>query len=127
MTNGSSQSRWESNVHAYVKPSSSAWRASSTTRHAGGFVCNTMPNSMPPPFCVWSCLRRRSARAWEPEVDRGGRRVRPATRDHLGPRVEAHALRTVHVRVPEQGRLPPAEAVVGDGHRDGHVHADHAG
>ena len=43
MTNGSSHSRWESNVHTWLNPASSAWRASSTTRHAGGLVWRTTP------------------------------------------------------------------------------------
>src|SRR5215217_1936213 len=37
----------ESKVHAYPKPRSSALLVSSTTRLAGGLVCNVMPKSMP--------------------------------------------------------------------------------
>src|SRR4029079_19483100 len=57
MTNGSCHSRCESNVHACVKPSNSACFVSSTTRHAGGFVCNTTPMSMRlrPPALDHSC------------------------------------------------------------------------
>src|SRR6187549_3890614 len=46
MTNGSCQSRCESNVHTWLNPYVSAWRASSTVREAGGFVCSTTPKSM---------------------------------------------------------------------------------
>ena len=53
-------------------------------------------------------------------------RVGPAAGDDLGARVEVDALGAVHVRVAEQARLPPAEAVVADRHRDGHVDAHHA-
>src|SRR4051812_43762293 len=46
MTNGSCQSRCESKVQTWLKPCVSAWRASSTTRDEGGFVCSTTPTSM---------------------------------------------------------------------------------
>src|SRR5579875_3681213 len=46
MTYGSCQSRCESNVHTWVKPNSSACRANSTTRAAGGSVCRTTPKSI---------------------------------------------------------------------------------
>ena len=46
ITNGSCQSTWLSNVYAWVNPRSSAFRASSTTRHAGGSVCITKPKSI---------------------------------------------------------------------------------
>src|SRR5207248_7569604 len=42
----------------------------------------------------------------------------------LGP--EAHAFLTVLADVAEAGALPPAEAMVGDRHRDRHVDPDHA-
>src|SRR5919107_1589579 len=45
MTYGSCQSRCESNVHTARKPRSSACRASSTTRAAGGVACSTTPKS----------------------------------------------------------------------------------
>src|SRR5262249_22104328 len=38
ITNGSSHSRWESNVHTFEKPYVSALRANSITRAAGGLV-----------------------------------------------------------------------------------------
>src|SRR6478752_6699685 len=112
MTNGSSHSRWESNVHTWENPRTSARLARSTTRHAGGLVCRTTPT------CTSADLR-------EAEVDGGGRRVGPTLGDDLGARVEVDPVRPVHVRVAEQRRLPPAEAVVRarDGDRD--VHADH--
>src|SRR3954453_13444081 len=46
MTNGSCHRRCESNVHTWLNPNVSAWRASSTVREAGGFVCSTTPKSM---------------------------------------------------------------------------------
>src|SRR3990170_3681984 len=45
MTNGSCQSRCESNVQTWLNPWVSARRASSTVREAGGFVCRTTPKS----------------------------------------------------------------------------------
>ena len=48
MTNGSCHSTWESNTHTWVKPFASARLASSTTRPAGGLVCNTTPKSTHP-------------------------------------------------------------------------------
>src|SRR4051812_44402687 len=49
MTNGSCHSKCESNVHTWLNPCVSAWRASSTVREAGGFVCSTTPKSMGDP------------------------------------------------------------------------------
>ena len=69
---------------------------------------------------------RRLARAREAQVDLARARVRPARRDDLAARVELHALGAVHVQVAEERRLPAAERVVRDRHRDGHVDADHA-
>src|SRR4051812_46989972 len=116
MTNGSCHSRCESKVHTWLKPNSSAWRASSTTRQAGGLVWRTTPKStaggaLPGPR--------------EPEVDGAGGGVGPARRHHLRAGVEVHAVGPVHVRVAEQRRFPTAEAVVGDRDGDGHVHTDH--
>src|SRR5688572_228001 len=105
---------WLSNVHTWLNPYSSACRASSTTRADGGVVWRTTPTSTLSPV------------PGEAEVDGAGARVGPAAGDHLGPGVEVHALRTVHVLVAEQARLPPTEAVVADGHRNRHVDADHA-
>src|SRR3977135_1814119 len=45
MTNGSCQSRCESNVQTWLKPASSALRARSTTADAGGSHWNTTPKS----------------------------------------------------------------------------------
>src|SRR5687768_13198649 len=67
-----------------------------------------------------------STRLREAEVDLRRGWVGPATGDHLAAGVEVDALRAVHVRVAEQARLPPAEAVVAHRHRDRHVDADHA-
>src|SRR4029079_15435073 len=61
----------------------------------------------------------------EAEVDRGLGGVGPAAGHDLAARVEVDALGAVHVRVAEQARLPAAEAVVADRHRDRHVDADH--
>ena len=66
------------------------------------------------------------ARLREAQVDLGGRRVRPARGDDLAARVEVDPLRPVDVRVAEEARLPAAERVVGDRHRDRHVDPDHA-
>src|SRR6478736_6048827 len=68
---------------------------------------------------------RISPRPREAQIHRRRRRVRPPLGHDLPARVEVDALGPVHVVVPEQGRLPPAERVVGHGHRDGHVDADH--
>ena len=46
MTNGSSHSRWESNVHACEKPYVSAFLHRSMTRAAGGSVWRTTPKSI---------------------------------------------------------------------------------
>src|SRR5919109_1521999 len=46
MTYGSCQRMWESNVHAYLKPSASARWVSSTTRRCGGSVWNVTPKSI---------------------------------------------------------------------------------
>src|SRR5579875_2945367 len=62
-------------------------------------------------------------RPGESEVHARCGRVRPARGDNLAPGVEVDAFRTVHVAVPEQRRLPPAEGVVGDRYRDGDVDA----
>src|SRR4051794_25604262 len=51
----------------------------------------------------------RSACLRETQVDLRGRRVGPARRDHLRPRVEVDSLRPVDVAVAEEGRLPAAE------------------
>src|SRR5262245_333738 len=116
MTNGSCHRRWESKVQMWLNPNSSAWRASSTTREAGGLVWRTTPKS------TGGLLPRPR----EPEVNGAGGRVGPARRHHLGAGVEVHAVGPVHVGVAEQRGLPPAEAVVGDRHGDRHVDADHA-
>src|SRR5918993_2897230 len=50
----------------------------------------------------------------------------PALRDDLGPRVEADAVGPVDVLLAEEAALPPAEGVVGHGHGNRHVDADHA-
>src|SRR5690606_4017452 len=57
----------------------------------------------------------------EPGAARG-----PALGHDLGAGEEAHAVHPVLVEVGEARALPAAETVVGDGHRDRHVDADHA-
>src|SRR3990167_1587296 len=52
--------------------------------------------------------------------------VRPALGDLLHPGPELQPLGPILVGVTESRTLPPAEAVIGDGHRDRHVDADHA-
>src|SRR5215217_102725 len=115
MTNGSCHSRCESKVHTWLKPNSSAWRASSTTRHAGGLVWRTTPKSTAAPL----------PGPREAELDGAGGRVGPARRHDLGARVEVHTVGAIHVGVAEQRCLPAAEAVVGDRDGDGDVHAHH--
>src|SRR5215204_729059 len=46
MTYGSCQRMWESNVHTWLNPCTSASFASWMVRDAGGLVCRTAPNSM---------------------------------------------------------------------------------
>src|SRR6185503_715603 len=108
--------RWESKVHTWEQPASSACRASSTTLAAGGLVWRTTPTFT---------SRHPSAGPREPEVDRARGRVGPPGGHDLAPCVEVHAFGPVHVGVAEQRALPAAEGVVGDGHRDRHVHAYH--
>src|SRR4051794_8376426 len=52
--------------------------------------------------------------------------ARPARGHGLGLRVEAHRVRPVLVEVAKAGALPAPESVIGDRHRDRHVHAHHA-
>ena len=49
MTNVSCHSTCESNVHPYPNPAASARFIISTSPVAGGFGCNTTPNSIVPP------------------------------------------------------------------------------
>src|SRR5262245_33067718 len=51
---------------------------------------------------------------------------RPARRDRLCLGVEADRVRPMLIEVTEAGALPTAEGVVGEGHRNREVHADHA-
>src|SRR6202453_2005262 len=51
---------------------------------------------------------------------------RPARGDGLGLGIEADRIRSMLVEIAETGTLPTAERVIGDGHRDRHVDADHA-
>src|SRR5207248_2016232 len=67
-----------------------------------------------------------SAGAREAEVDLARAGIRPAGGHDLAARVELDPLRPVHVQVAEERVLPSAETVVGNGHLDRHVHADHA-
>src|ERR671914_527186 len=76
-------------------------------------------------ICIYAPASNDSARAREAKIDRRGPRIGPAGGDDLATRVERDALRPIHVQVAEQRRLPAAEAVVGDGHRNRHVDADH--
>src|ERR1700722_3808507 len=55
-------------------------------------------------------------------LDAGG----PARRHRLGLGVEAPRVRAVLVEVAEARALPAAEGVVGERHRNGEIHADHA-
>src|SRR5689334_24516602 len=71
---------------------------------------------------TWCLPRARKA-----EIDLARARIRPARGHDLRSRVELHALGAVHVQVPEEAVLPATEAVGGDRHGDGHVHADHPG
>src|SRR5258705_13989895 len=54
------------------------------------------------------------------------RALGPSRGHRLQPRVEAHTIRAVLVRVPEDRALPAAEAVIGEGHGNGHIDHDHA-
>src|ERR1700733_13746608 len=66
-----------------------------------------------------------SAVGREVQPDLTGRRIGPACRHDLGPRVEPYALRAVDGGVAEDGGLPPAEGVRRQGHRDRHVDPHH--
>src|SRR6478752_5987932 len=66
------------------------------------------------------------SRLWESEVDAARRGVGPAAGDDLAAGVEVDAFRPVDVAVTEQGLVPAAERVVGDGDGDGDVDSDHA-
>src|SRR5438552_11125255 len=74
----------------------------------------------------WSTYGESSAGVREAEVDLARARVRPAGSDDLAAGVELDPLRPVHVQVAEERRLPATEAVIGDGHGDRHIDADHA-
>src|SRR6186997_1144205 len=62
----------------------------------------------------------------EAEVHASVVRLGPAARDHLAAGVEVDAFLAVDVRVAEERALPASERVVGDGHGNGDVDADHA-
>src|SRR6266567_439641 len=75
-------------------------------------VVFTMPYMVPPAF---QCIRVSALDVLrEAQVDAAVRGIEPALGDDLGAGVEVHALRTVGVRVAEQGGLPAAEGEVGD-------------
>src|SRR4030088_1332284 len=61
----------------------------------------------------------------EAEFDAAVAGVEPATGDGLAAGEEVRAVHAVGVGVPEQRRLPAAEAEVGHRNRDRHVDADH--
>src|SRR5580698_3688943 len=72
------------------------------------------------------CAPRESAHLREAEVHFACAGVGPAACHNFGSSVKLNAVGTVHVQIAEERRLPSAEAVVRDGHGDGHVDADHA-
>src|SRR3954447_2668424 len=106
----------ESNVHTWEKPKASARLARSTTRAEGGVVWRTTPKST-----TWNS----SSVLRETEVDAARAGVGPPRVHDFGLGVEVDAFGAVHVGVAEQAGLPTAEAVVADGHGNGHVDADH--
>src|SRR5664280_1327022 len=66
------------------------------------------------------------ARRRKAEVYLGLRWLRPTSRDHLCARVERESFGSVDVRVSKERTLPATERIRGDGHRNGHVDANHA-
>src|SRR5699024_12054627 len=61
----------------------------------------------------------------EAEFDASITGIGPPGGHDLAPGVEVDAFRPVRMGVTEEGRLPPAEGVVGDRYRDGNVDTHH--
>ena len=78
-TNGSCHSTGESNTHTWVKPFASARLARSTTRRAGGSVCNTTPKSMIP--LPSTALHQRPMPSFAPAFPMPGWRASPVPTD----------------------------------------------
>src|SRR5579863_10556497 len=77
--------------------------------------------------CRVKSARTQLTRLWKSEVHAAGAGIGPTAGDHFAAGVELHALRTVNVEIAEERGLPTAEAVVGHGHGDRDVDANHAG
>src|SRR5687768_7688213 len=108
-------------IYVHLDPSLAA---AGTLQSAGRAVALSLLNALS--RTEGAAARVRSTRLREAQVDLRRRRVGPARRDDLAARIERDPLRPVDVRVAEERRLPPAERVVRDGHRDRNVDPDHA-
>src|SRR5436190_22656040 len=82
--------------------------------------------SKPKPFAEFILLLKLSAHLRKSQIHRAGAGIGPAAGDHFGARVELYALWTIDVKVPEQRRLPAAEAVVRHRNGDRNVHPHHS-
>src|SRR5712692_2360874 len=81
---------------------------------------------MPRPVLSMGRSSSRSFVLGEPEVQTAVARIEPPAGDDLAARVEVDAFGAVRMAIAEEGVLPPAERVVGDGDGDGDVDPDHS-